>query len=462
MKPRPFGPKRLFAKPFALRGLRERPLDFILEMAERYGDLVYFRSWRNPVFFFNHPKMVREVLIAGVHDFVRADGIRSALRVFDGQSLLVSEGDQWRQQRRFLQQGFRSQHLRGYARKAVENTHEAIRKWPSSGEISAGDEMSRLCMNTLGDILFGTRLPPGLVESIRVVLDARAVETGRSISTGYLRTAAIDKERDLALGHVNGFLDELIQSRRADVEERGDVLGILLRASQADVKNGKTQRPVDRQIRDDMMSMINASTDALAAAMSWTLYLVAKHTTVQARLRQEIKSAVNGHAETAADNAELPYAESVIRESMRLYPPNWALIPRRCVRQSTIEGYRIPRGSWVYIFPYVLHRDARWFASPESFDPDRFNSEDFGSEQRSAYIPLGLGPHVCIGTALSAIVLTSILARILQEFQLELPASHTEIVPEVRVVIRPTNGLPLVANRLESAKRAMGKRIPRT
>ena len=245
------------------------------------------------------------------------------------------------------------------------------------------------------------------------------------------------------------------------MEERGAILGMLLRASQADVENGKAQRPVDRQLRDDMMSMINAGTDALAAAMSWTLYLVAKHSSVQARLRQEIEDVSAGRAETAADNAELPYAEIVIKESLRLYPPNWALISRRCLRQSTIEGYQMPKGSWVHILPHVLHRDVRWFASPDSFDPDRFNSEEFGPAQRSAYIPLGLGPHVCIGTALSTIVLTSMLACIFQEFQLALPADHREIVPDVRVVIRPANGLPLVVDRLESDKRDTKHRIPR-
>ena len=80
----------------------------------------------------------------------------------------------------------------------------------------------------------------------------------------------------------------------------------------------------------------------------------------------------------AADHVELPFAEMVVHESLRLYPPNWVLIIRRCIQDSTIGGYRIPRGSWLYIFPYVIHRDARWFTAPESFDPDRFAPENFG------------------------------------------------------------------------------------
>ena len=123
------------------------------------------------------------------------------------------------------------------------------------------------------------------------------------------------------------------------------------------------------------------------------------------------------------------------------------LQPERCKRESTIGGYRIPTGSWIYIFPYVIHRDARWFTAHESFDPDRCAPANVGRAEKSAYIPLGLGRHVCIGRALSTILLTSILARILQDFRLECPADQTELKPHVGIVISPSNGLPLVATR---------------
>jgi len=442
----PPGPRRLFGKSLARRDFLERPLSYITEMAHRYGDLVCFRAWRNPIFFVNHPKMIREVLISRKEDFARADGIRKTLRAFEGDSVLVREGDDWQQQRRFLQKGFRPQYLRGYAGKAVKHTREMLKAWPSSGTILAGDEMERLCTKTLASILFGVQPPPEISQSIRVVLDARAAEAGKAVFSGNRFRSTVNMEVEQALNRVNGFLDELIKLRRRE-EEREDLLGVLIQTSQS-ADNGEVSLVnIDRGIRDDMMSMIAASSYALAAAMSWTLYLVAQHDEVQTRLRQEAGRLVDGREDMPADIDELPFAEKVIQESLRLYPPNWALIPRRCVRESTVGGYRIPKGSLLYIFPYVVHRDARWFANPECFDPDRFLSENFGAEQRSAYIPLGLGPHVCIGRALSTIVLTSILARILQEFRLTLPSAHFGIDPEVRVVMRPANGLPIIANR---------------
>ncbi|MHB8903175.1 MAG: cytochrome P450 [Thermoguttaceae bacterium] len=443
----PSGPKWPFSKLLALRRLRKRPVEFVMEMAQRYGDLVQFGSWRNPIFFVNHPDMVRELLVSRTEDFVRADSVRKALRIFDGESILVSEGDQWRQQRRLLQQGFRSERLRAYARTAVEHTQEMLRHWPSAGTICVGDDMAGLCMQTLSNVLFGRQAPPDLAASIRTVLDARAAETANAISVGHWRPANFPRKRDQALTYVHTFLDDLIQRRRTGTEKHGDLLGLLIAASRKDVGTAKSQSQVDRQIRDETISMINASLDAMVAAMSWTLYLVSKHTAIQTRLRREIEDRIGKHAGMAAESVELPFAEMVVHESLRLYPPNWVLITRRSTQDSSIGGHRIPKGSWLFVFPYVIHRDCRWFSAPDSFDPDRFAPERFGAVQRSAYIPLGMGPHVCIGKALSTIILTSMMASILQEFRLEILPEQAKMVAQVGVVMSPSNDLRLIAKR---------------
>ena len=443
----PSGPKGPFSKLFALRRLRKRPVEFVMEMAQQYGDLVRFGSWRNPMFFVNHPDMVRELLVSRTEDFVRADSVRKTLRIFDGDSILVSEGGQWRQQRRLLQHGFRSEILREYARKAVEHTQEMLQQWPSAGTVYVGDDLSELFMQTLSHVLFGQQASPDLAASIRTVLDARAEETADAISVGHRRSKAFRRKRDQALIHVHNFLDDLIRRRRTRTEEHGDLLGLLMEANGKDTGTAKSQSQVDRQIRDEMISMINASLDAMSAAMSWTLYLVSKHSDVQIRLRREIEERIDKPAVVDVDRVELPFAEMVVHESLRLYPPNWMLITRRSIRESSLGGNRIPKGSWVYVFPYAIHRDARWFTAPDSFDPDRFAPERFGAIQRSAYIPLGLGPHVCIGKALSTIILTSVLACILQEVWLDILPEQGKMGAEVGVVMRPSNDLRLIVKR---------------
>jgi cytochrome P450 len=443
----PPGPRRIFARRYALRGLHDRPLDFITEIAQRFGDLVYFRARRAPIFFVNHPDLIREVLVTRAEDYVRADAVRNVLRLFDGDSILVSEGDQWRQQRRLLQQGFRSERLRGYARHAEQFTEEMVRHWAVHGPVDMSDEVSRLCMKILSQVLFGTQPPPDLGCSIRAMLDARAAETGRAVSAGHRRPAGFLAKKDKALQEVHAFLEGLIETRRKDSEDCGDLLGVLVRAEPGTNCDREELQRLNRQIRDETVSMINASLDPTEAALTWTLYLVAKHPDVQDRLVAEIHDQLNGKPDSTAEQVEFPFAERVVHESLRLYPPNWALIMRRSLREATLSGFRIPQGSWLYIFPYVVHRDARFFAMPETFDPDRFTPDRFGSLQKASYIPLGLGPHVCIGKALSTIILTSILARILREFRLALPPDQSAVEPEVGIVIRPKNGLRLFATR---------------
>jgi len=450
MSPLPPGPQEIRSKSLALSGLRERPLEFIVEMAAQFGDLVYFGSRRDPIVFVNHPDLVRDVLVSRPQTFVRADVVCNALQVFDGESILVTEGDQWRQQRRLLQEGFRGERLRIYAHEAAAQTREMLRHWPSVGAIHFGGEMAALCVKVLFRIVLGTEPTPDLVDSIRVVLDARAVEAGRAIATESPQAADSTPGTDQALRRVHQFLDELICLRRREREDQGDILSMLVRPGRKDADDRVSREQVDRRIRDEMISMINASLDPTAAAMQWALCLVAKHDGVQERLRRELTLAVAGRKELSAEMAELPYTEMAIHESLRLYPPNWMLIPRRCRAETNLGGYRIPRGSWLYVFPYVIHRDARWFTQPELFDPDRFAPDNFGALQRSAYMPLGLGPHVCIGKALSTIILTTMLACILQEFRVDLAADQPDVKPHVGIVASPKSDSGLIVTRLNT------------
>ena len=223
---------------------------------------------------------------------------------------------------------------------------------------------------------------------------------------------------------------------------------MLVNSARKDVNDRAGPKRVDWRIRDEIISMINASVDPTAAGMQWALCLVAKHEDIQRRLRQEVALAAAGRRELAPETAELPFTEMVIHESLRLYPPNWMLIPRRCREASELGGFRIPKGSWLYVFPYVIHRDARWFTAPDLFRPERFAPEDFGDVQRTAYLPLGLGPHVCIGKALSTIVLTTILACVLQEFRVSLTLDQPDWRPDVGIVVKPRSDLGFTAERL--------------
>ena len=154
---------------------------------------------------------------------------------------------------------------------------------------------------------------------------------------------------------------------------------------------------------------------------------MAKHAGAQERLRRELTLAAAGRNELSAEMAELPYAEMVIM-SLSSLPAQLDADPSSLPGGIEPWGYRVPRGSWLYVFPYVIHREARWFTQPDLFDPDRFAPEKFGALQRSAYMPFGLGPRLHWESPLT-IILTTMLACILQRLRLELAADQLDLGP---------------------------------
>jgi cytochrome P450 len=232
----------------------------------------------------------------------------------------------------------------------------------------------------------------------------------------------------------------IIRERRASGEDRGDLLSMLLAAVD---EEGDGTGMTDEQARDESITLFNAGHDTTASSFTWTWYLLATHPDVATRVLEEVRSVLQSRAATYADLPALAYTTRVVRESMRLYPPTWALIPRVATQRVTIGGYELPKGAWVNIYPWVLHRDPRFFPEPERFDPDRFAADRVDSIPQHGYIPFGAGPHVCIGNTFAMMEMVLALATIVPCCRFTLPAGHPPVVPDALIAIRPRDGLTL-------------------
>src|SRR5688500_16053020 len=116
----------------------------------------------------------------------------------------------------------------------------------------------------------------------------------------------------------------------------------------------------DRQLRDELMTIFLAGHETTALALTWAFYLLAQNPEAEARLAEELKEVLGGRKPTAEDLPRLRYAEWIVKEAMRLYPPAWA-VGRECVRECEVGGYRIQKGTQVFGFQWVMQRDPRWF-----------------------------------------------------------------------------------------------------
>ena len=121
--------------------------------------------------------------------------------------------------------------------------------------------------------------------------------------------------------------------------------------------------------------MLIAGHETVASALAWTWYLLATAPEVEAKLHDEVDRVAGGPAATADDLPKLPYTGMVFDEALRLYPPAW-IITRKALADDEIGGYRIPAGTLVVTSPYVTQRDARFWDSPDAFDPERFSRND--------------------------------------------------------------------------------------
>jgi cytochrome P450 len=207
--------------------------------------------------------------------------------------------------------------------------------------------------------------------------------------------------------------------------------------SVTDDEGGGAMTPA--QLRDEVMTLVLAGFETTANALTWTLYLLAKHPEVARKLEEEALRVLGGREATFEDLPRLEYTERVLSESMRLYPPAWCF-ERQTVEADEIGGYAIPAGTTIAICPYVLHRNPMYWDDPETFDPDRFLPERSTERSRFAYLPFGDGPRICIGKNFAMMEAKIVLAMLAGVFELRLAgADHVGIDP--RITLRPKNGM---------------------
>jgi cytochrome P450 len=443
----PPGPKDALLGLTLARRFRSQPLEFITELGRTYGDIAYFRAGPIRFYVVNNPQLIREVLVTKHKNFRRPRFITGPLSKIDGNGLVLSEGDFWLRQRRLVQPAFATKRFDAYGRATVEYTQRMLDRFSGGAALDVADAMTELTLHIIAKTLFGVELEgqaARLGEAVRVVSEHVTAEAGYPLHLPDWLPIKNKRRKRWAIRTLDEFVWNVIRQRRAVGGDAGDLLSMLLLAVDEEGDGGGM---TDLQARDEAMTLFNAGHDSTAAALAWIWYLVAKHPAVEAKLIEEVDSVLAGRTPQYADVARLPYAEMVVKEAMRLYPPTWGLLPREVVTGVELGGYTIPKRAWIYIFPYVTHRDGRFFENPEKFDPERFAAGRVDKIPQYAYIPFGGGPRVCIGNTLAMMEMILIMATVLQKFRLKLAPDQPEVEPEPLISMRPKGGLRVSLSR---------------
>ncbi len=419
--------------------LRRNPLEVFITAARDYGDFVRLPvgPWR--VYLLNHPDHIRHVLRDNQRNY-RLTRFYEKLRPIFGNGLFASEGEHWRHQRHVIQPAFYGEQLEALVpvmTAAAARLIERLRVRASAAEpFDMAHEMERLTLEMVAQSMFSTDLSDKSDEASRAIGFLLETAVGRTTDlTGLGEHLPTRRNRRFrhALRVMEDIVYAILERRRREKGERCDLLSRLLE----DQEGGTSMDEV--VLRDEVMTMLVSGNVATGNALAWTWYVLARYPEVEARLRDEVATVLEGRVPTASDLPKLGYTRMVIEETLRLFPPVWRLA-RTAIGADQIGGHAVPAGSTVVISPYLVHRHPEFWDEPDAFEPGRFAPEKSIGRPRYAYIPFGGGPRVCVGRPFAMMEIRLVVAMVTQAFRLHLVPEH-RVEPEAVVGLRPRHGL---------------------
>jgi cytochrome P450 len=415
---------------------------FLSDVIRDYGDAAYWREARQRLFLFNHPDLIREVLVTQHKSFHKGLALQRT-KIVLGEGLLTSDGEHWKRQRRLAQPAFHRDRIAGYGEVMIEHARRTRERWRDGEELDVAQEMMRLTLGVVAKTLFDAE-----VEQEADEIGGALTQLLEQFPT--LLNPFFDIIRRLPLPQVRRFnralarLDQtvyrIIEERRRTAGDRGDLLSMLLMAQD---EEGDGTGMSDQQLRDEVITLFTAGHETTANALAWTFYLLSQNPEAERELHRELDAVLAGRLPTSADFARLPYTEMVVAESMRLYPPAWG-VGRLAITDVTIGEWDVPKGSVVILAQWTTHRDPRFWPDPERFDPLRHTPEAKASRPRYAYFPFGGGPRTCIGEGFAWMEGVLILATLAQQWRLVRERSEP-VATQPLITLRPRGGIAMRA-----------------
>jgi cytochrome P450 len=418
------------------------PLPFLLKSTLEHGDIVRLRFGPKAAHVLTRPEHIKYVLQDNQKNFSKDTRGFITLRSFLGMGLLTSDGDTWLRQRRIAQPAFHRQKIAALGASMVRSAEAAAEGWGqhvrSGRAIDVAAEMMKLTLRIAGETLLSTDVSRE-AETVGRALTVMLREARRRIVAAYSLPLSLPTRRNRQLNAAMSALDALvyrmINERRRSGGGPEDLLAMLLNARDADTGEAMN----DKQLRDEVLTIFVAGHETTANALAWTFYLLSKFPAAARKIRAELAEVLGGRSPTEGDLPRLKYTSMVLDESMRLYPPAW-MFTRAARQDDEIGGYFIPKGSFLFLSPYLVHRKPSLWEDPEGFDPERFAPERAASIPRFAYFPFGGGPRQCIGNTFALMESVLLLAVFLQKYRLDLVPGHP-VELEPLVTLRPKHGV---------------------
>ncbi len=408
------------------------------EMA-KHGDFTCITIGPQPVVLLMHPEDIRNVLVTQQRNFHKGRAVERT-ELLLGKGLLTSEGELHLRQRRLMQPAFHRERLATYARVMSEYAQRTSESWRDGARIDVHGAMMELTLTIAGRTLFDAQVDGNARDVAEAMELSLRMFNYAILPLGMLlERAPIPWVRQLhrARRRMDALIYRMIAERRADGNrDRGDLMSMLLAARDAEGDGGGMD---DKQLRDEIVTLLMAGHETTANWLTWTWYLLSQHPAAESRLHQELDRVLGGRAPTVEDVPKLEYTRRVLAESLRVYPPAWSL-ERRAINDVELRGQVIRKGTIVLTCQWLVHRDPRWWSEPERFAPDRWAPEVESTRPKFSYFPFGAGTRICIGEHFAWMEVMLVLATLAQRWRAHYESDEAP-VPEPLVTLRPKGGL---------------------
>lgn len=380
------------------------------------------------IFVVNDPSVLHHILVANEAKYEKSKIYWHQLRQIIGKALGSVEGDEWMVLKHLQKPFYTRTAVEGYLNTVDSLSSQYISNWQTGKPIDLLHQLAVLNMVTVMTTVFGIEVEENPDEFARMIADGEAFIAWRSKFPwrpflSYFTPTWQKTKRNLAF--LSRFADKIVQKRQGSKSRN---------MTDALIDNGYGTE----HIRNELIVHLGASTETVAVAEGWVLYILGQNPDVLAQVRAEIADITKGGQVTAQHTHQFTYLTAVVKEAMRLYPPSHAIV-RDCVAPEgdIIQTQRIEPGDTVYISAYGLHRNPQFWERADEFDPNRFLGQNESKIPAYAYIPFGGGKHTCIGRYLAMPMMLLTLAKIIEKYDFEMlgkahkkPISLSTLKPE--------------------------------
>lgn len=409
----------------------------LLSLAKQYGDIVQINSSPN-ILLTTNPNMIEHIMKKNVDHYSKNLREYHRLSALFADGLLTTMGPSWLEQRRAIQSLFHSKALQNLIAETVIFTEKLLQRWEWFAKynepLNIVPELLSLVLQISMKFLFHETLSHQHAEKLahhfaiaqRYML--KAITLNPKIPTPGNLFFQFHRHK------IQRYTQQLIQQRRKqpETERPIDLLSLLLT-----LRKGENQLPLkESTIIGEMITFMGTGHETTGSALCWTLFCLAKEKKTSENLADEANYIFANRAPAYDDIANIPYSKQVIQESLRLYPTIWSFA-RYAMQEDVINDITIPAKTSIVISPYVMHHLPEFWQDPERFLPERFSEENIRAQTRFAYIPFGVGPHICIANTFAIMKMQIILSMVMQRYQFELLPESEHIPFEPLISLRP-------------------------